>query len=114
MSISRQGENICKLHIWKKKREITGVYEEYLNLNSLKKPESVTQWADETFAEGDTQIANWHMKKSTLWNTREMKIKTTVRYHYITMMIVIKTKIVAGRDQDDGVGGNWAHLPMNI
>ena len=35
-----------------------------------------------------------------------MKIKTTVRYHYITMMIVVKTNIVAVRDQDDAVGGN--------
>ena len=113
MCISRQGENICKLHIWKK-IDITRVYKEYLNLNSLKETKSVTKWAEETFAEGAIRIANWHVRSSTWWNIREMKIKTTVRYHYITMMIVVKTNIVAGRDQDDAVEGNWAHLPMNI
>jgi hypothetical protein len=69
------------------KGPITRIYRELKKLNSLKLNEPIKKWATElnkTFSKEEVQMAKKHMKKcSPSLAIKEMKIKTTLRFHLI-------------------------------
>jgi hypothetical protein len=83
-------KNICQLY---NRRLTTRIYRELKKLNSPKINEPIKKWETElnrTFSKEEIQIAKKHMNTCSLsLAIKEMQIKTTLRFHLISVRIAI-------------------------